>query len=292
MARALARRGFTLVEAAVAIAVVAILAGAMAPMALKVLDQQREAATRASLKLAFEALFGARDRRVANMRSDYGFTVAGDLPTLADMVTRPGATPAMAFHDGSSFQWGWNGPYWHGPVADRAPLDAWGNPIRLECRDQAVQLRSLGRSGRPGPGNLVYPAVPIPLASLRSRLILHVVPSSPDLACQVVIRYGLDRQNGRMGQPAGPAPGEPPTYPVRVPRGGAVVHASVMVDAGTLEVNLEPLPAEGGDLQLEMRGHELFPAVVNPGPGRLPADFRPIPLDLLPGETREVTVNL
>lgn len=255
-------RGFTLVEAAVAIAVLAILAGSMAPLALKALDQRREAATRRSLKLAFEAMFGARDRRVANMRSDFGFTVDQSLAALPMLVTRPEFDPAMGRWDGASFEWGWNGPYWHGPISNGAPVDAWGSPIQLHFEahdDHSFQLVSLGPRRRRGEGNILYPSVPVPLASLQTRVILHILPSRPDLRCEVVIRYGRAAPGALMAR----------TDALAIAPGEGVVHATRLVPAGTMEVTVVP-------------GVH----------GAVPAGFRPILLDLLPGETREVSVTL
>ena len=68
-----------MIEVAVAIAVMAILAGAAIPLVMKTLNQQREQRARSEMKLLFEGLFGARDRVVSNMRSDFGYTGAGAL---------------------------------------------------------------------------------------------------------------------------------------------------------------------------------------------------------------------
>ena len=86
-----ARRGFSLVEAVIVIAIMAILAGAMVPLALKAINQSRESQTRTNLKAAYEAMFGARDRRVPNMRADFGFNPAGNLASLGKMTTSTAA---------------------------------------------------------------------------------------------------------------------------------------------------------------------------------------------------------
>jgi len=54
-----ANRGFSLIEMAVVIGVMAILAGALAPLGIKALNQTREAETRRNLQTAFEHLFGS-----------------------------------------------------------------------------------------------------------------------------------------------------------------------------------------------------------------------------------------
>lgn len=265
------RAGFTLLEAAVAVAVLSILAGSMAPLALKVLDQRREAATRRSLRLAFEALFGSRDHRVANMRADFGF--GNDLErahrrmTLEGMQDR-GFVPAMGLHGGSRFLWGWNGPYWRGPTRDHQPLDAWGTPIELVVMDGAVQLQSRGPSRvRNGPGTLAYPPDPVPLASLDARIIVHVLPVSPGLDCFIRVRTG---NSAAAALPLTFNPGPRPRReeaPVRTGEGRRDFVFSV--PAGSLEIWAEPQPG------------------TRPPPGG-----QSYPLDVLPGETREVTETL
>lgn len=166
---------FSLIEVAVAVAVMAILAGAAVPLVLKAVNQQREQRTRDDLKTAWEGLFGARDRRVVNMRADYGYDPGGPTPDLSAM-TRRGAVPAYAFQ--GNFYWGWNGPYWNGSTganATLAPLDAWGNAIKLRQVTGATpgfQVISGGPNGRidtannsaaPQVDDLVYPVIPAPL---------------------------------------------------------------------------------------------------------------------------------
>lgn len=177
-----AARGFTLVEAVIVIAIMAILASAATPMLMRALNQTREARTRDNLKAAYDAMLGARDKRVANMRADFGFNPAVNLPNLGKMTTAaaaPGATPPAYGLNGANFTWGWNGPYWTGPTRLVAgapvPVDAWGGVIQLrQIVGQGPQLISAGANGiidTPGAqllplrDDLVYPAQPAPLAT-------------------------------------------------------------------------------------------------------------------------------
>jgi len=263
----MARGGFTLVEAAVAVAVTAILAGMMAPLALKALNQRREAATRRSLKLVFEALFGARDRRVANMSADWGFDPPDGNWTLGLMVDRTyreahqldaGLTPAFGRNHGAAFHWGWNGPYWHGDLRGRLPVDAWGSPIQLRVYNRAVQVFSPGHWKRDSPDSLVYPPVPVPLASLNACVNIHVTLASRDIRSAVVrVAFGGNRQG--LPQTTTPFP----------------------VDAGPAVTRTLSVPAGGMEVMATYQRN-------NQGPFH---DFS-LPLDLLPGETRDVWVNL
>jgi type II secretory pathway pseudopilin PulG len=250
-------RGFSLVEAAVAVAVMTILAGMMAPLALKILNQRRDTATRKSLKLAFEAMFGARDRRVGNMRADFGFDPDRSYPSLAFLVDRNrcGRVPVYGRHDGAGFYWGYNGPYWYGPVSGTDPVDAWGSPIGLvyDPDRRTVQVRSLGPGHREGAGNLFYPPVPAALSSFRSCVIVNIeaAPQARGII-QVIYGGGLD---GRLAW----------TDPYHL--GGRKSESAVFwVPSGGMEVRCLPDGKDAAGLS--------------------------IPLDLLPGETREVRVSL
>jgi type II secretory pathway pseudopilin PulG len=193
--------GFTLIEAAVAIGVVAILAGAIAPLAVKAINQQREARTRDSLKACFEGMFGARDRRVANMRADFGFNPGTALADLSGMVAKgltgvSATVPDYAQASGSIF-WGYNGPYWNGSVdgANR-PTDGWGRPMQLRWVGGGWQVFSLGSDGAnnsaastpPLGDDLAYPIVPAVPTSFKAVLYIHVTNAAALTAIAVVDR--------------------------------------------------------------------------------------------------------
>lgn len=254
------RRGFSLVEMAVVVAIMAILAGMMAPMALKALGRHREAATRESLKLAFEAMFGARDRRVANMRADFGFEPGQrDYPDLPFLVNREawGEVPAFGAREGATFPWGWNGPYWQGPVQKGNPVDAWGNPIGLVFRHGGWQVHSPGPDRRGGGADdLYYPPVPMPPEAFRVTVLLVINREGPSIAGTVALRYGGNRSKDLATTPAQPihATASPQTFTFTAPAGA---------------MRLEFQPADGAS----------FKAFA-------------LPMDILPGQTREIEVRL
>jgi prepilin-type N-terminal cleavage/methylation domain-containing protein len=253
----MARRGFTLVEVAVAVAVLAILAGAMAPMALKAVHQQREAATRESLRLAFEAMFGARDRRVANMRADFGFDPDRGCAALPFLLTRSwGKVPAYGPHDGASFPWGWNGPYWQGPVRGGAPVDAWGNPIELvfdEARG-TWQVHSPGPDRLTSVDDLYYPPVPAAKGAYQATVLVVITREAEDIGGTLALSCG-----GNQG--------------LRLATETKAIDAKAPSQSFTFR-------APAGGMQLEFK----------PTTGT----FKPftVPMDLLPGQTRDVGVRL
>jgi type II secretory pathway pseudopilin PulG len=165
-------KGFSIVEIAVALAVILILVGALAPLANKMLNQQREGRTREMAKAAFEGLFGARDRRVANLRADIGFdpNVAGT-PDLSVMIVKTGSGGTWtsvrdyAQETATGLFWGYNGPYWSGPANGNLPVDAWGRAFRLDIvgasPNHTWQIRSRGTDGVFGTADdVVYPSAP------------------------------------------------------------------------------------------------------------------------------------
>lgn len=176
--------GFTLVEAVIVIAIMAILASAAVPLLIRALSQQRETQTRGLVKAAYEALVGARDRAVPNLATDVGFVPPAALADLRFLTIR---TPAAAYLNGAippqyptaatGFNWGWNGPYWSTPIQSQAgtnglPADGWGRPLRW----QANQVQSAGADGVFGTtDDVVYPPAPAPTAVQRQATVQVVV---------------------------------------------------------------------------------------------------------------------
>ena len=177
------RRGFTLMEVAIAIAVMAILAGTAIPLVLKGVNQAKEQRVRQEMKLLFETCFGAQDRLVPNIRTDWGFDPA--LPVNGTMnfarysvrTAGPGSTPPAWNTNGATFRWGWNGPYWNGSTqviaGNRTPVDPWGKAYLLRwvsgvspgyqviCTGPNGVANSPSTNAVPQIDDMVYPAVPM-----------------------------------------------------------------------------------------------------------------------------------
>jgi prepilin-type N-terminal cleavage/methylation domain-containing protein len=172
--------GFSLIEAVVVIAIMAILAGAALPLMIKSVNQQAEQTTRANAQVAYNAIFGARDHRVSNMIADFGYTLPASGSTLGDLMVRPAAT--IAWGAGPGFSWGWNGPYWMGSTRTVAgvtlPVDGWGHPFTLRFTagvNGGWQVVSGGEDGNPATAadNIVYPPTPAPLVQCVLTLTVH-----------------------------------------------------------------------------------------------------------------------
>ena len=120
------RRGFTLIELMVVLAILALLAGLVGPRVLNQLGGAK--AKTAAVQIA------DLDKALELFKLDVGRypTTEEGLPAL---VARPGALA------------GWAGPYLKGSAV---PADPWGNAYRYTAANGAIQILSLGSDGAPG----------------------------------------------------------------------------------------------------------------------------------------------
>ena len=257
------RAAFTLVEMVVTICVAAILAGMIAPLAMKVVNQQREAKTREGLKAAFEGLFGAKDRRMANQLADFGFAPTASLANLAVMVAKPtsgnwSTVPAYAQDATTGLFWGYNGPYWNGPVSSGNPLDAWGRALRLKLTgaspNQTWQVYSVGANGvdeTGGGDDLVYPTAPAMAPAYESVLNFNI--SNPNTrTISSVTAYWRQGTNALSATALGPyATSSIPTLIFNPWSGGTVVKIVVTgTGAATYYYLVDLLPGEVRDFMV------------------------------------------
>jgi general secretion pathway protein G len=131
LAGRIADDGFTLVELLVVLAIMALLAGLVAPQVLRYVGKAGVESTMVQMKNVGTAL--------ELYHIDTG-SYPPDEPGLNALTTRP---------PGSSISDIWNGPYLK---TGAALLDAWGKPL-LYVRGEGgsgIVLRSLGRDGQEG----------------------------------------------------------------------------------------------------------------------------------------------
>src|SRR3989338_3484547 len=96
------RKGFTLVEVIVILAVLSILAAVAVPMALKIFERTAEDATREEMDNIKKALLGNPQKLQTSFRNDFGFLGdIGCLPTTAlgglDGLGTAGTYPLFTF---------------------------------------------------------------------------------------------------------------------------------------------------------------------------------------------------
>jgi len=159
--------GFTLVEVAVVLAVVAILAAAITPMVLRQLVDAKVETTRQEARLLHEAILGSP-------AAPGGFGFFGDMgrwPASFEELLRPApGTPLFTTATFRNVGMGWKGPYVNAGASDEDLLsDAFGRPYRGAA---AGQVRSAGPDGVfDTPDDIVYPPAP---ASPAGRLLVTV----------------------------------------------------------------------------------------------------------------------
>lgn len=255
--------------------VVAILAGMMSPLFMKTVNQQREERSREATRLAFEALFGAKDRRSANLRADIGFNPTASLADLSVLLVKSGSGGIWAgvkdYGTDATYglTWGYNGPYWNGSSGGNQPLDGWGRPLRLAVTgtapNQTWQVISCGANGlyEAGAGDDVcYPAVPA--KALAFTAVVNVTITYTGYQSGSIAAYSrnptgtsLLAQNWFIPpNTSGASPWtwtnqlSPPTLSFNVPAGGLVV--VITVAGATTTHLLDLMPGESRDFGVNL----------------------------------------
>ena len=120
------RRGFTLVELLVVMAIIAMLAALVGPRLFPKLGKGKQAAAKAQIELIGQAL--------DQFRLDVG-RYPTTQESLNALMTNPGAD-------------NWEGPY----LKKALPADPWGKPYQYQCPGShgEYDLLSLGRDGAAG----------------------------------------------------------------------------------------------------------------------------------------------
>ena len=118
------RKGFTLVEVIIILAVLAVLAAVAIPTALRIFETAAEDATRGEMLNLKKATIGDSNKLRGSIRSDYGFLGdLGRLPANLDEILVRGTLPAYTFDTTKQAGAGWNGPYITGSFAGEETED-------------------------------------------------------------------------------------------------------------------------------------------------------------------------
>jgi prepilin-type N-terminal cleavage/methylation domain-containing protein len=246
-------RGFSLIEAVIVIAIMAILASAATPMLMRALQQQRTRQTQELARTAYEALVGARDRSVPNLARDVGFVPpAATMNDLRILTTRgpagwpaPGTVPLQYPTATGGFIWGWNGPYWTSPIQNGLPTDAFGRPFRWSN----YQVQSRGADGQFNTADdVVYPptsTTPVPPPQLIVNVTRSLSPpiDTTTLTVQVLITY-LSQQQVQSGVNIGPltfnGEGSKSTVQRPIPPGMVLIQVINGADIQSQTITLAP----------------------------------------------------
>lgn len=148
------KKGFTLVEIIVVLAVLAILVGLAVPIALKIFERTAEDTTREEMDNIKKAMLGDPKKLQSSFRSDFGFLGdVGCLPTVLDRLVTQGSLPPWSFNSTNQAGAGWKGPYITGPAGEEFTKDQLGNPYTYTVPAGAcpltATLTSNGPDGQP-----------------------------------------------------------------------------------------------------------------------------------------------
>lgn len=163
--RYIARQHMTLLEIAVMLVVLAVLAAAIVPATLKIIAAQRMTETKEEMKELYDAIVGDPDR------NNYGFVGdLGELPASLENLVEAGSYPTYTTDGTYGVGMGWNGPYLL-KSADDVMTDAFGQLYEFDPSARA-QISSAGPDRTHGTSDdLLYPPSEIsPYGTIRIEL--------------------------------------------------------------------------------------------------------------------------
>jgi hypothetical protein len=225
-------------EVAIAIAVVAILAGTAVPLLLKNVNQAKEQRARIELKQLYEACFGAPDRNIPGMQGDFGFPNGAAAPNLA-LTTAATGTRLYGTYAGSPLLGGWRGPYWSGTTLNTGlPSDPWGRAYLIRQVTGGFQVYTQGPNGQTNVlvGNpsaqlddLVYPnpTLPAPAGTVQVTTVRH---GNLSVAASAISATPPSRTNVLTALPFTLVPPPPPGAPysrLNLPAGPLLITVTI-----------------------------------------------------------------
>jgi prepilin-type N-terminal cleavage/methylation domain-containing protein len=165
-------KGFTLIEVIIVIAILAIVAGAMAPLATRAIDNSRQDLTIQRQKMIYQAIMGDSSMPGTGFLSDVGRLPNNPPGSLVELSFK-GSLPAYSSQTGGVGM-GWRGSYiLDGVDSAGNPIDGWGTPMVF----QNGQIRSAGpdRNMNTAADNILYPSNSISANNLNGSVVLNVV---------------------------------------------------------------------------------------------------------------------
>ena len=160
------RRGFTLLEVVIAIAVISILASVAVPYAAQIINQSREGSARKEMEELYGAIMGNPSVSTPGFVGDMG-RLPANLTQLNVQAGQPGGTNGTL-----GVRFGWFGPYINtGFDANGYLNDPWGTPYAYG-NPGAGQIRSAGKDRTIGTADdIIYPPNP---ANYRGSLLVNL----------------------------------------------------------------------------------------------------------------------
>jgi len=160
------RRGFTLLEVVIAIAVISILASVAVPYAAQIINQSREGSARKEMEELYGAIMGNPSVSTPGFVGDMG-RLPANLTQLNVQAGQPGGTNGTL-----GVRFGWFGPYINTGFDVNGYLnDPWGTPYAYG-NPGAGQIRSAGKDRTIGTADdIIYPPNP---ANYRGSLLVNL----------------------------------------------------------------------------------------------------------------------
>jgi prepilin-type N-terminal cleavage/methylation domain-containing protein len=243
-------KGFTLIEVIIVIAILAVAAGAMAPLASRVIDDSRRDQTIKRQQLIYQAIMGDPTAASSGFLSDIG-----RLPNALTELSLIGAIPAYSI-GACGIGAGWRGPYLlEGVDSTGRPLDGWGTP--MDFVNGQIRSYGLDRNMNTAADNLLYPTVPISANNINGNIIFTVMlldsssgqPIYAPSGGQATIFFA---QNGALQSVALNSLTGSYTYPAqgaRLPKGIYAISATRNSGAGTITRTITVFCPGGGTVQ-------------------------------------------
>lgn len=244
--------GFTVMEVVIVLAIVAILAAFLAPLAFEFVQSSKEEATRRDVEQIFKAIVGDPEKGKFGYLGDMG-----RLPATLTELTEQGSQLAFhtshAAHGGSGDHvggvgTGWRGPYLTGQFATSDLLkDAWGRSFSYtNAGATAGQVVSTGPDGVLGTADDTKFPEQLPVLTSGTLVVTAVVNDIPQ-PTGLTVEVFSTTSTGDQGAPVTKTTAADGKEPFRftVPHGVSVVRAT-HTSAGVTVTRTISLPVAAG----------------------------------------------
>ncbi len=211
------RKGFTLIEIVVVLAVVAILAAFIVPQAYQIFARSQEKETILKLEKLKKAIVGDPTIIMNEARTSFGYIGdTGVLPPSLEDLKKKGTQPVYFYNSTLRIGAGWNGPYIEIGTSETQSgltLDQWGNALVYDTTQQsdpATGATIVGRIISSGPDK--------------------TVDTSDDIVMNIFLSESFSKTVGFIKDATGnPFPGVVVT--MNYPQNGTLVNSSMTTDA-------------------------------------------------------------